>query len=59
MPINAAQTATSYDAEMLVKAKQVQEMEGQNSLRLIESAMVRSPATERLRNPNSTISVLA
>ena len=59
MPISATDTVTSYDAEMMVKAKKLQQVEGQNALRLIESAAVRSPETERMRHPDATVSVLA
>lgn len=59
MPVDPLATYTSYDAEMLVKAKRQQQVEGQNAVRLIEEASVRAPEVERLRNPDSTLSVMA
>lgn len=58
--MSSAQTVTTnYDTEMLVKVRQQQKVDGQNAVRLIETAAVRSPEVERLRHPDSTISVLA
>lgn len=59
MPINAVEGSTNYDTEMLVKAKEQQKTEGRANVKLIEEAAVRSPETERARNPNSTLSVIA
>lgn len=59
MPISEATGFVAYDTAMLVKAKDQQKVEGQNALRLIEESGVRPAAVERLRNPNSTISVVA
>lgn len=62
MPINGVSTgATNYDIEVLVKAKEQQQVEGQAQVRMIEEARVQSegPEQRRIKHPNSTLSVIA
>lgn len=62
MPINGVSTgATNYDTEVLVKAKEQQQVEGQAQVKMIEEARVTNegPEQRRIKHPNSTLSVIA
>ncbi|MDX2019067.1 MAG: hypothetical protein SF187_02415 [Deltaproteobacteria bacterium] len=59
MPIDAVSGPTSYDAEVLVKAKQQQKVEGEAAVKLIEESGAAQQEQRRIKHPDSTISIVA
>lgn len=59
MPINSVSGPTSYDAEVLVKAKQQQKIEGEAAVKLIEESGAAQQEQRRIKHPDSTISIVA
>ena len=60
MPISGVSGPSDFNTEVLVKAKEQQQIEGQAAVKLIEeSGAARAPETQRIKHPNSTLSVIA